>query len=295
MGIMAYTKNPYLPKMRMQTVMLVRSGWSIRKAARHVGVNPSTVSRWVRKAPADGRFTIPTKSSRPHHHPNHLRPEIELAIINQRKKHNRCAEVIHEELSISGIEVSLSTVKRTLKRNGMLRVRSPWKRWHFPEPRPRAEKAGDLVQIDTIHFMLSEKKRFYVYTLLDVASRWTHAKTVTRISASRSLVFLKEARAKADFDFRIIQSDHGPEFSTWFSNHARVLGISHRHSRVRQANDNGHIERFNRTIQEECLRGIKRRPYHYQKAIKSYLPYYNNERLHLGLNLKTPRQVLQRS
>jgi len=24
----------------------------------------------------------------------------------------------------------------------------------------------------------------------------------------------------------------------------------------------------------------------------NYLPYYNNERLHLGLNLKTPLQVL---
>jgi len=30
----------------------------------------------------------------------------------------------------------------------------------------------------------------------------------------------------------------------------------------------------------------------YQKAIKEYLPYYNGQRLHLGINLQTPLQMV---
>ncbi|MEW5908042.1 MAG: integrase core domain-containing protein, partial [Patescibacteria group bacterium] len=68
---------------------------------------------------------------------------------------------------------------------------------------------------------------------------------------------------------------------------------NHRHSRVRKANDNGHIERFNRTLKEECLNKVwPINPFVYQKAIDNYLPYYNNQRLHLGLNFRTPAEVI---
>jgi transposase InsO family protein len=103
---------------------------------------------------------------------------------------------------------------------------------------------------------------------------------------------LKEAQKQASFRFKTIQSDHGPEFSTWFSEQAGRLNLVHRHSRVRKPNDNGHLERFNRTIQEECLNQIPATPVLYQRAIDKYLIYYNNQRLHLGINLKTPLEVV---
>ncbi|PIS17496.1 MAG: hypothetical protein COT59_00370 [Candidatus Nealsonbacteria bacterium CG09_land_8_20_14_0_10_42_14] len=67
----------------------------------------------------------------------------------------------------------------------------------------------------------------------------------------------------------------------------------HRHSRVRQANDNGHLERFNRTLQEECLSRIPQTLRAYRKEIPEYLHYYNTKRLHLGINYKTPLQCVQ--
>ena len=92
----------------------------------------------------------------------------------------------------------------------------------------------------------------------------------------------------------MMQSDHGPEFSTWFTQRLARMGLAHRHSRVRKANDNGHIERFNRTLEDECLYQTNCHPKKYQQAIDAYLPYYNNERLHLGINYLTPRQVVTR-
>ena len=289
---MAYSKNPYLPKVRMKAVNLVYEGWTTRKVARYFGLASGTVSKWMKRDCSYGLRSIPTLSSRPRSHPKQLKPEVVSAIIKQRKDRNRCAEIIHRELLNKGITVSLSSVKRTLKRQGLIRSRSPWKRWHFSEIRPEAILAGDLVQIDTIHFVIGNK-RFYVYTLLDVASRWAYAKVSLRINTYQSLKFVKEAIAMAGFKFKMLQSDHGSEFSMWFTEHVKKLGINHRHSRVRKNNDNGHIERFNRTLQEECLNKVNQNPESFQRAIEEYIPYYNNQRLHLGLNFKTPIECVQ--
>lgn len=279
----------------MQAVMLVRKGWSIRKVARYLGFSHGAVINWLRKAPEDGRRIIPTKSSRPHNNPWALRRKIVEAIIEQRKRHKRCGKIIHQELKLQGVEVSLSSVNRTLKRCWLLRERSPWKRWHSTLARPEAKNTGDLIQIDTIHVVPRYGERFYIYTIIDVCSRWAYAKVVDHINTHESLKFLKEAKQKAPFRFRVLQSDHGSEFSHWFTENIGVLGIAHRHSRVRQSNDNAHIERFNRTIQEECLDAVLQFPDEFKKAIQQYLPYYNNERLHLGINMLTPAQVVRSS
>ncbi|MBI2642121.1 MAG: transposase [Candidatus Wildermuthbacteria bacterium] len=202
---------------------------------------------------------------------------------------------MHQEVLRQGFTVSLSSVERTLERKGLVRKRSPWKRWHFTLPRPEAAKPGFLVQIDTIHVAPRRSlvfPKFYVYTLLDVFSRWAFARVSARINTHRSLSFLKEAQRQAPFPFAMLQSDHGSEFSSWFTEQVKV---EHRHSRVRQPNDNGHLERFNRTIQEECLNKVRLNPRSYQEAIDEYLPYYNNERMHLSLNFKTPSECFQAS
>ena len=289
---MPYTLNPHLPKLRMKTVLLVRSGWSIREAARHVGVEPSTVSRWVKSAPVDGRSVIPTKSSKPNSCPWVLKSPVVQEIINLRKQYGRCSEVIHQELLNQGIQVSLSSVKRTLDRHNLLRKNSPWKKLHLSIPRPSIEKPGDLIQIDTIHLGPTYEPRFYVYTMLDVFSRWAYAFPSLNINTHSSIKFVNLAQKVFPMKFQMLQSDHGSEFSKYFS--ARVE-IEHRHSRVRKPNDNAHVERFNRTIQEECFSRLPFDFQAYQKALPKYLNYYNSQRLHLGIELKTPNQMLRRS
>lgn len=290
---MAYTLNPHLPRVRMATVRRVWAGQSIRQAARYCGVHPSTVLRWVRRAPTTGwTHLIPTRSSRPHHHPHALKPGIVSEIVNRRNAHQRCAKIIHQELANDGTVVSLASVKRVLKRQKLLRYKSPWKKWHVSPRRPQAINPGDLVQLDTIHMVPKTGKRWYIYTLIDLASRWAYAKVSTQISASLSVAFVHEAQRHAPFSFAMLQSDHGSEFSKRFSMSTRTKV---RHSRLRRPNDNAHIERFNRTIQEECFAKVPDTPAAYQEALGRYLIYYNTKRLHLGLNCKTPLQVLRRS
>jgi transposase InsO family protein len=287
---MPYTTNPKMPKVRMKAVNLVRQGWSTRKVARYTGFNQSTIVRWVNKAPADGRLIIPTKNCRPHDHPNSLPREIVRAIILTRQKHNRCAEVVYQELTNQGIKVSLSSVKRTLDRYGMTQKRSPWKRYHPPLERPKVSNPGDLIQVDTIHLMQNPTERIYVYTLLDVFSRWAFACASDKISAGKSINFVKRALKEFPGKFKCLQTDHGPEFS---SHVTERIKITHRHSRVRKPNDNAHLERFNRTIQQELLNRLPKDVKFINRALPNYLNYYNTERLHLGIDLKTPIQVMR--
>ena len=294
MAYMAYTKNPHLPKVRRDAVKLVKQqNWSMRKTARYFGVQPSTVMRWCRKDFTYGAHEIPTQSSKPRHSPRALPRDIVTAIIEKRIGRRRCGQVVHRELLNDGVMVSLCSVQRTLKRAHLLKERSPWKRPHDATPRPEVTHPGALLQCDTVHFLLSDGSRLYVYTLIDLFSRWAYAEVSPRLRAYVSAHFLVRAQRHAPFSFEMIQTDHGPEFSTRFTHHLLRMKVIHRHSRVRTPNDNSHIERFNRTLQDECLTGVVRTVPAFKTALRKYLPYYNAERMHMGINFKTPAQMLQ--
>lgn len=295
---MPYNNNPFLPKVRGQAVNLVKiEGWSMRRVAQHVGVEPSTVSRWVGQAPKIGRtLSLPTRSSRPHHHPKELSSAVVAAIVARRLAHQRCAQVIHGELQRAGIVVSLSSVKRTLHRRHLIRPKSPWKKYHQSGERPLVKAPGSLVEMDSVHLWVSRHARTYIVTLIDVWSRWAYARAFLRLSTQSSLATVWRAGQAAPFIFQTVQTDHGPEFTKHFTVMMASKGIRHRHSRVRQPNDNAHVERFNRTIQDELKSDLQRYRTNMimlNRSISDYLAYYNDQRLHLGLGLKTPREVLR--
>ena len=286
---MPYTTNPHMPRIRREAAQLVYKGWSTRKVARHFGFSQSVVVKWVKKATTYGYHPIPTKSSRPKRHPKQLATSVVRRIVALRRASGRTSEVIHRELHNEGIHVSLNSVRRTIDRHGLMKKRSPWKRYHPPVSRPLPKRPGSLVQIDTIHRMITEKKRLYVFALLDVHSRWAYAKAYARMNAATSLSFVREAQRRASFRFDMLQSDHGPEFGRWFRTQVRK---SHRYTRVGKPNDNAHIERFNRTVQEECLDKLPNDVTVINGQLKSYLRYYNTQRLHLGIALRAPVQLL---
>lgn len=209
-----------MPKVRRDAAEMVRKGYSKEEVGRRFGVGSSTIHKWVAKAEKYKGRVIPTLSSKPKRHPNQLSDDTVWKIFKKRLERNRCAEVVHQELANDGVSASLSSVKRTLDREGLLKKRSPWKRYHPPVDRPYPIHPGDLVQLDTIHLMTGPRKRI---------------------------------------------------------------------------NDNAHIERFNRTLQEECLDKVPSNPKDINCALRKYLRYHNHERLHLGINLKTPSQLTTQS
>lgn len=283
-----YSNNKHLPKIRRDVAIFAKKH-GIRTASRHYGYAISAIHKWTKILDKMGNNPIPTQSSKPHTHPKTTNKSIVDKIIDKRIEVRRSAEVIHEYLRREGVVTSLSTVKRTLDRNHLLKKRSPWKRYHPHMDRPYPEKPGDLVQIDTIHTMQDKKTRMYTFTLIDMYSRWVCAKSYQKINAKTSLKFITEAQKSAPFYFDMIQTNHGPEFGSWFVTQVKK---KHRYTRIGKPNDNSHIERFNRTLQEECLDRLLPCPRIFNTALKKYIPYYNSKRLHFGIQLKTPNEIL---
>lgn len=291
---MSYVTSPYAPRARREAVNLVlKQGWTAAGAARHAGVHRSTVGRWLVKAQAvHGTSNLYNASARPHSSPRALDRQTVNQICILRRTLNRCAPVLHAHLAELGVRVSLSSVKRTLKRQGLTRPRSKWARYRPSVPRPRVERPGDLVQTDTVHYVKPDGHRVYLYTVIDLCSRFAYAEYHERIKPEIAAQVILRAQDKAGFPFHMVQADNGPEYSKWFTDRLTAAGILSRHSRVRRPNDNAHIERFNRTIQEECFGGRLPSPGTARWMLEEYLRYYNGARLHLGIQLQTPDQVV---
>ena len=77
-----------------------------------------------------------------------------------------CTEIIQYKLHKEGIAVSLSSVKRTIRRQELWRKKRKY-RWNEKRPLPTAP--GELVQIDTVHYVNPlDRSKIYIYTVIDL-------------------------------------------------------------------------------------------------------------------------------
>ncbi|MCL4374270.1 integrase core domain-containing protein [Patescibacteria group bacterium] len=289
-----YVSNPFIPKVRRIAVndVLVR-GLTQEEAALKYGVVKSTICKWIKKSQNFYQNEyIDTYPSRPHHHPNELSSDVVKRIIEVRKSVKRCAPIIHAHLIKEGINVSLSSVGRVLKRNHLVRKKRAY--FKLPAISPVSNAPGSLVEADTIHFARRDHSRFYVYSVLDTYTRLAYAEYHRHITPEVSLQVVANAGELFGFPLRVIQTDHGEEFSQSFYFALKRQNIPLRYIRTRKPNDNAHIERFNRTLQEECFSGQTPSERLISRRLAEYLVYYNEERLHLSLNCLTPREFVSK-
>lgn len=292
---MSYTSNPHVPKARMKARNDVVWGrLTTNQAANKYGVDRTTVWRWIKRAKElkiYGNSFILTESSAPKHHPREIKPEVVARILELRRKLNRCSPIIHAHLKSEGIIISLSVVGKILRKYKLTRRKKQLKDYK-PFPRPLANSPGSFVEMDTIHIVRSDYSRSYIYTLIDVFSRLGYAEYRKNLSNKASFEVVKNAQRLFGFKFKVVQTDNGCEFSPLFGYKLRQIDIKLRHSRIRRPNDNAHIERFNRTIQDEGLRGNISDEKIIKNKVRRFINYYNNQRLHLSLNCQTPAEYV---
>lgn len=321
---MAYSINPNLPKARATAMqLLAQEGLPLQVVANKCGVNRSTIYRWKQKwmklneniqfdnpnrpnrvySQANHlircTWRIPTLSSKPKHSPNAVPENTVELVIELRRILKRCAEVVWYHLNHdNGVSISLSSVRRILKRHHEINGRKKRVRRDNPR-RPHVTRPGELVETDTIHYICpTTKRRLYVYTVIDVFTRMAYAEVHPRILPGIAANVVYHARLELGFDFTMVQSDNGPEFGRYFEQVLRGQDMSVRHTRLGRPNDNAHIERFNRTIQEECLGNTiyySTPRTQIRGKLVSYLHYYNFKRVHLSLQYRVPADMLQSS
>lgn len=324
---MAYSINPNLPKARAIAMqLLVREQLPLVVVANKCGVHRSTVWRWKKKWDAlnqnvqftnDNRpsrfqaspssnfrlaactWRIPTTISRPRTSPTAVSEDLVQLVLNVRAQLKRCAEVVwHHLVTALGVSVSLSSVRRILWRSGVARGRKNRVRRDNPR-RPHPTSPGELVQTDTIHHIDPKSgRRLYYYTVIDLFTRMTYVTLASKLRQGLAAQAVLEARDAWGFQIAMVQADNGAEYSRYFEQQMTKAGITTRHSRLHRPNDNAHIERFNRTVQTECIGYYwqKSVPLSYQQdKLTAYLEFYNTKRVHLGIQMLTPKQMLQRS
>lgn len=320
---MAYSNNPNLAKARALAMkLLLIECLPLQVVANKCGVNRSTIYRWKQRwlqinanqqlenfnrpsRPAGNnsfrlmscRWNIPTLSSKPRFHPKTINETVVSMVLELRQKLKRCAEVIWFHLNQDyGTRISLSSVRRILKRHHYINGRKKRVRPSNPA-RPLVTSPGELVQTDTIHYICPiTKRRRYVYTVIDLYTRMTYAEVHSYIRPGIAANVILKAQSRFGFSFNMVQSDNGPEFSRYFEDSLSKQDILTRHTRLGRPNDNAHIERYNRIIQEECLGNTltyKIANQQLQTKINNYLDYYNTRRVHLSLQYRTPKQMLQ--
>jgi transposase InsO family protein len=321
---MAYSSNPKLPKARATALrLLLMERMQLGVVANRCGVHRSTIWRWLRKwkqinmyrqLTNDNRpmrivgkerlrtciWTIPTTSAAPHTHPHAVPSHIVDQVLAVRAQLKRCAEIVwHHLVTVRGIQVSLSSVRRILRRHHCFDGARK-KRVRPDNPRrPHVTRPGELVETDTIHHVdTATGKRLYYYTVIDLFTRMTHVILAPKLGPALAAQAVLEAQQAWGFQISMVQADNGPEYRRYFEQVMRSNGIASRHTRLHRPNDNAHIERFNRTIQTECIGYCWRRSVplqHQRDTLAVYLDYYNTKRVHLGIQLQVPTAMLQRS
>ncbi|MBU1130056.1 integrase core domain-containing protein [Patescibacteria group bacterium] len=96
--------------------------------------------------------------------------------------------------------------------------------------------------------------------------------------------------------FLFFKTDNGSEFLGDFKNHLTSQKLKHWFIYPRCPRINGCVERYNRTIQEEFVNShldlLVNNLEKFNRHLADYLVWYNCQRVHKTLKLKTPLQHL---
>ena len=156
------------------------------------------------------------------------------------------------------------------------------------------EYAGHLVALDTIERFVHGLRR-YLITFEDIHTRFSFAWATTSHASLAAKEFFERCRMVFPHPFVFVLTDNGSEFMKHFSQKLNELHLTHYHTYPRTPKMNAHCERFNRTIQEEFVdyhSGALLDPSSFNQKLIPWLVWYNTQRPHWGLGLKSPMQFM---
>ena len=149
---------------------------------------------------------------------------------------------------------------------------------------------GDLVEMDTVSIFMDGIKR-YLFTAIDTKTRFAFAYAYKSNSSANGQDFLKKFSSVAPFSISHIQTDNGSEFLKHFNESCQDKDLVHFFNYPRHPQSNGHLERFNRTIQEQFADWHYDRiydPSEFNNILMEYLIWYNTEKPHRSIGKLPP-------
>jgi len=195
------------------------------------------------------------------------------------------------------VGVSAKTVHRVLTRHGQARLPRPRRR---PSRRYEKSRPGELLHVDIKLLPALRNARYdYEFAAVDDFSREAVVAITTEQTSAAATTFLEQVVRRLPYRVEAVLTDNALAFTmkhawhrdrlTRFEQACRSLGIAHHLLRPRRPQSNGKVERFFRTVDDECLALQRQWTFiHRSRAVERFVTFYNHERPHLSLSGMTP-------
>jgi transposase InsO family protein len=183
--------------------------------------------------------------------------------------------------------------RQKIYHDGTVKVIKPSKKKRKPSDL-NIKSPGDLIEIDVVVRFIGGLKR-YIVTAVDVHSRFAFALCYNRHNSISAKKFFQELEKIFPGKIKAVQSDNGSEFHKYFMQYLQEKKITHYWNYKGKPFKQGHIEKFNRTIQEEFVDYNEEwldNVDEFNVKLIQWINWYNTKRYHWGLNLMTPVDYL---
>jgi transposase InsO family protein len=277
--------------------------------ARHFRLHRNTIQKWLKLFDPKHPQSLEPKARVPLHTFREGHPvSYEQRTVALKKRYPYYGkEKIRVLLRDEGITVSASWVGKIIQKHKLQYLwRTQESACNFKKTirkrksRKRApklcvpQKVGTWLQLDTI-VLYWKGKRVYVITAVDLTSRFAVAYAYGTPSSKNARDFLQKIQLffSGSLSLKMIQTDNGSEFLKYFHQECEKEEIEHTFSYPKCPKQNAYVERFNCTIQIECLQKIDAtKPlFALNQKIAAYLMEYNAVRPHQALDYRRPIEI----
>jgi transposase InsO family protein len=279
------------PVVRARLMTLHEQGTPLSELSREYGIARPVLSRWWARYQAADLAGLQPTSRRPHRSPEQTPAGQVQAVLRLRARGLSAARIA------LATGLGHGTVQRALERAGQNRLPRP------PKTKPKRyekQRPGELVHIDIKFLPALRNARYdYEFAAVDDFSREAVVWIGLDQSSTSATTFLEQVVATLPYRIEAILTDNAFAFTMRYAHHAdrltrfeqacAALSIRHYLLRPHAPQSNGKVERFFRTIDDECL---NRRPLFTfrarSRAVDDFVWFYNHERPHLSLGGMTP-------
>jgi len=279
------------------------------------GIKRSTLYGWwkIYKDSGGKIESLNLKSQAPHHRRKRI---IDWRIINEirRLRLEVCPNMGKDKVKVfldqfclsSGLrKISASTIGRIIKEKRIFHHRQKVSHFGKIKEVKRARKLrkpkefqandpGDLIEIDTIVKFVCNLKR-YVITAVDAKTRYAFAWSYQRLTSLNAKDFFQKLKLVFPYKIKCVQTDNGSEFHRYFQNYLKEQKTIQFWNYPSKPYKNGHIEKYNRTLQEEFIDwhgALLENPNQFNQKLANWLIWYNTKRPHWSLSLQSPVDYL---
>lgn len=290
-----------------------------KKVAELAGVHENTVYNWLAAYHTGGFAALAEKSRAPKSHPNEYSDELKDLIRNMRadgvKKEKRYLGeglIAHRLERDWGINISHSGIGMFMQREGLISTQRKRRPKKDRVQHCRIHEPGELAQMDVKYAVKSHAGYWYFeYDAIDYVTGIVIGDIYEIQSTFESVLFFDTLCKRLPFPLTGLQTDNHSTFTNYYTGYTKSAdpsqprlhaldlacqrrGITHYLIDPGKPAQNGKIERFHRTVEDEFYQTNTFKDLNsLRKKFRDYLHYYNNEREHSAFAYRTPLEQLQ--